>query len=80
MTLIELKRYLMQVQVASSTALCAYFKCDADLLRCMLSHWLRKGNVRCVKPSSQCGACTQCGMHQLEWYEWVGGVDSPVSG
>lgn len=72
MNLLEIKNYLMRVKVASLASLSAYFNCDSDVLRNMLSHWVRKGCVReCIKASA-CGTkCAQCKVPTIEIYEWV---------
>lgn len=72
MNLLEIKRYLMQVKMASLDTISAYFKCDADYLRQMLQHWVQKGCVRQCKKTSQCGVtCSQCQPQRIEIYEWV---------
>lgn len=72
MSLIEIKNYLMQVKIASMTKLTAHFNCDADVLRNMLGHWLRKGCVRrCVQPLACGKTCMKCERPALEIYEWV---------
>lgn len=73
MSLIEIKQYLMQVKMASLSSLCAYFNCEADLLRSMLTHWIRKGVVcRFTPESSACRSCMKCTPKTLEVYQWVG--------
>ena len=74
MTLSEIKAYLTQVKIASMTTLCAYFKCDAEQLRCMMMHWIRKGKVRTLSSASSCASCTSCVgcvKSSLEIYEWT---------
>jgi putative ferrous iron transport protein C len=72
MSLLEIKKYLMQVKIASLESIAAYFKCDADCLRQMLQHWVRKGCVRQCKKTSNCGVkCNQCKPYAIEIYEWV---------
>ncbi|MEO8402429.1 MAG: FeoC-like transcriptional regulator [Gammaproteobacteria bacterium] len=72
MNLIEIKNYLMRVRIASLSSLCVYFNCDSDLLRCMLSHWTKKGCVRKFAKSEACGgACVKCGPQMMEIYEWL---------
>lgn len=73
MNLLDIKQYLMQVKIASLSSLCAYFNCDSDRLRNMLTHWVRKGCVRqcatmlaCSKPCSM-----KCTSSKNEIYEWV---------
>lgn len=73
MSLLDIKNYLMQVKMASITTLCARFNCDSDVLRNMMSHWMRKGCIRRFIPSSGCGkTCGKCATPPtLEIYEWV---------
>jgi len=72
MSLLEIKRYLMQVKIASLTSLCTYFNCDADVLRGMLAHWVRKGCVRQGLKTPACGKkCGQCTIPLTEIYEWI---------
>lgn len=72
MGLLELKNYLMRVKLASLSSLSAYFNCEADLLRHMLEHWIRKGCVRKCLRTPACGTqCGQCSEFATEIYEWV---------
>jgi hypothetical protein len=72
MNLLEIKHYLMQVKMTSLANISAYFKCDAEVLRQMLSHWVRKGCVRQCKKTANCGVkCQQCSPQVIEIYEWV---------
>lgn len=73
MNLLEIKQYLTKVKIASLSNLCAYFGCESDLLRNMMMHWVRKGCIRQLEKSSNCGSCTQCDPTRLEIYEWVAG-------
>lgn len=68
MSLLEIKAYLTQVKIASLASLCAYFKCDSELCRNMMMHWVRKGCVRTAAKPASCGSCTKCGP---EIYEWI---------
>jgi putative ferrous iron transport protein C len=72
MNLLDIKKHLMQVKMASLAALSAYFKCETELLRRMLDHWVRKGQVRRFEQSMNCGGkCVQCGSCATEIYEWL---------
>lgn len=72
MSLLDIKRYLIQVKIASLASLCTYFNCEADLLRNMLAHWVKKGCVRQCKKTPNCGVkCGQCSPMLTEIYEWV---------
>jgi hypothetical protein len=72
MSLLDLKDYLRHVKIASLASLCTYFNGDAELLRQMLRHWIRKGKVRECKKTANCGVkCMQCDKLVTEIYEWV---------
>ncbi|EKD53755.1 MAG: hypothetical protein ACD_60C00157G0009 [uncultured bacterium] len=72
MNLVEIKHYLMQVKMTSLASISAYFKCDAELMRQMMSHWLRKGCVRKLSKTPACGgSCMKCAPSLVEIYEWV---------
>lgn len=72
MNLLEIKNYLTQVKMSSLATLSGYFKCEADLMRQMLEHWVRKGKVKKFNREMMCGGkCTQCGSCAMEIYEWV---------
>jgi putative ferrous iron transport protein C len=72
MSLLEIKRYLSTVKIASLANLCAYFQCESDYLRHMLGHWVQKGCVRQCKKTPNCGVkCGQCNPLVTEIYEWV---------
>ena len=72
MSLLEIRDYLAQARMASLATLCSYFKCEAELLRQMLEHWVRKGKVRKFNREMACGGkCTQCGSCATEIYEWM---------
>lgn len=72
MTLIEIKQYMMRVRVATLGSLCGMFQADADTVRCMLSHWMRKGKIRQCMKTPSCGSqCFKCPVSTTEMYEWV---------
>lgn len=72
MGLLEIKKYMMQVKVASLATLCAHFNCESDLLRSMLCHWIQKGCLRQGMKKPGCGkTCSQCALPEVEIYEWV---------
>ena len=72
MNLVELKKYLMAVKIASLTKICEHFHVDAGLLRNMLAHWLHKGCVRKFTQAPACGkTCMKCVPPLVEIYEWV---------
>ena len=72
MGLLDIKQHMMQVRIASLSSLCLLFKTDAETLRCMLSHWIRKGSIRQCVNKSACGTkCFKCPGASVELYEWV---------
>lgn len=72
MSLLEIKRYLMQVKICSLSSICAYFNADPDVLRQMLNHWVRKGCVRKCAKTAACGSsCAKCSPLITEIYEWL---------
>ncbi|MDX1901698.1 MAG: FeoC-like transcriptional regulator [Gammaproteobacteria bacterium] len=72
MSLLEIRDHLMQVKMASLSSLAVYFNRDADVLRGMLSHWVRCGRVRCFMKTAACGgACHKCPSATTEIYEWL---------
>jgi putative ferrous iron transport protein C len=75
MSLIDIKQHMMKVKMATLSSLCILFNRDADTLRFLLQHWMRKGCIKqCVK-NSDCGSrCFKCPSGSTEIYEWVDGV------
>lgn len=73
MSLIDIKNYMMQVKITTLGNLCRLFNADAEILRCMLSHWIRKGKIRKCMRKPECGStCGKCPTETTELYEWVG--------
>jgi len=72
MSLIAIKRHLMQVKVATLSSLCTLFNADPETVRCMLSHLVRKGCIRQGLKTPACGSkCFKCPSVSTELYEWV---------
>lgn len=72
MSLIEIKSYMVRVRMASLASLCAFFQTDPDTLRCLLAHWVRKGNIRQCQKTPACGSkCFKCPILSTEIYEWI---------
>ena len=72
MILTEIKKYLRQTQAVSLFELSHKFNTNTDVMRDMLSHWVRKGHVRCLRKTSACGSsCQKCSPAITEVYEWV---------
>jgi putative ferrous iron transport protein C len=73
MSLLEIKKYLMQVRITSLSSISVYFNAEPSLLRQMLSHWIHKGCVRQCQKTPSCGtSCGKCSPLVTEIYEWVG--------
>ena len=74
MSLLEIKQYMIRVKVATLGHLCNVFRGDPETLRCMLRHWIRKGNIRQCLKTPACGSkCFKCPAMDTEKYEWVDG-------
>ena len=73
MILSELKSYLAEHRRADLTDMSTRFATDAEAMRGMLDHWIRKGRVRRLPEGESCGkASCCCSEHTPEIYEWVG--------
>jgi hypothetical protein len=73
MSLIQVKRYLMQSKQATLTSLCMLFQAEPETMRCLLSHLMRKGCVQKCERKPACGSsCFKCPVANSESYEWVG--------
>lgn len=76
MNLIELKYHMQKVKIATLSNLSHTFNKEATVLRCMLSHWIRKGNIRLCTRKPACGSsCFKCPKATMEMYEWI---DNPL--
>ena len=72
MNLIELKKYMQQVKITTVQQLCVVFSIEAETLRFMLSHWIKKGKIRPCTRKPACGnTCFKCPAANAEMYEWV---------
>ena len=72
MSLIALKHYLVKTKFANLAGISHYFNSDPDVVRDMLSHWIRKGCVRQLPKNEMCGGrCIQCSPLMTEVYEWI---------
>lgn len=72
MILAELRDYLAARGRAPLSDMAARFDVDADALRAMLDHWVRKGRARrLAADAGKCGSCCSCGTTLPEVYEWV---------
>jgi putative ferrous iron transport protein C len=72
MSLLAVKQHLQQVKMASLGRIAEYFQSDAELMRQMLGHWIRKGCVKQFTKTPGCGKqCGQCSVAEYEIYEWI---------
>ena len=72
MSLVELKQYMMRVKVSNVFNISAHFGVSPEIVRDRLSHWIRKGRVRCTTKTTKCGTqCAKCSPYLREVYEWV---------
>lgn len=72
MSLLDIKKYLMQVRIVSMSGLVAYFNAKPEVLRDMLGHWMRKGCLRQCQKTPACGSsCFKCDPLMTEIYEWI---------
>lgn len=72
MSLLDIKQHMIKVRVASLGSLCAVFRQDADTMRCLLNHFLKKGCLRQCSKKPACGSqCFKCPVSATEMYEWV---------
>lgn len=75
MSLVDIKNHMMRVKITTLGSLCSLFNKDAETIRCMLSHWIRKGRVRQCQRQPECGSkCSKCPTAMTEMYEWVEAV------
>jgi hypothetical protein len=72
MVLAELRDFLQQRQRVALSELISHFAVDAEAMRGMLALWQRKGRLRKVSKTAQCGTqCCQCDTTLTEIYEWL---------
>ncbi len=74
MNLLAIKQHMTQVKMATLSSLCRLFNAEPDNMRCLLSHWMKKGNIRLCLKQPACGTqCVKCPSATTEIYEWVEG-------
>lgn len=70
--LLELKAYLSTRKIINLKELSAHFAKDPELMRQMLTHWIRKGKVCLVAKPNHCGSsCQMCQPEIAEIYQWL---------
>lgn len=72
MSLLAIKRHMRQVKMATLNHLCLIFNAEPDTMRCLISHWMQKGNIRQCTKKPACGTkCFKCPSAATELYEWI---------
>lgn len=72
MILLDIKCYLKERKRTNLWELSLHFQRDPEIMRDMLSHWLRKGVVVKMLNSTACGVkCIQCETSVSEVYLWA---------
>ena len=71
--LTEIKQYCAGRGVVSLHDLKVHFRVEADVMRRMLEHWIRKGRIRKHVPcGGGCGSrCGGCNPELSEFYQWL---------
>lgn len=72
MSLLAIKKHMMQVKMTTLSSLCTLFHADPEMIRCLLRHWIKKGKIRQCMKKPACGSqCFKCPATSVEIYEWV---------
>ena len=72
MTLSQLRGFLQSRGGASLLDVAKFFDVDAESMESVLTHWMRKGRVRCQGCTRACFGCRGCPMSALNaLYFWV---------
>jgi hypothetical protein len=72
MSLIAIKQHMTTVRMTTLASLCSLFGTSPETMRCLLSHWIKKGKIRQCQNQAACGTkCFKCPAAAAEWYEWV---------
>lgn len=72
MILIDVKNYLKQKSACNLQELSLYFQCEPEVMRHMLSHWVKKGVVVPQEKSESCGIkCVQCRPEVAQVYQYL---------
>ncbi len=70
--LVDIKAYLIERERASLQELAFHFRQKPDVMRDMMSYWVCKGKVCCIKDPPGCGStCFKCQPELAEEYCWV---------
>lgn len=69
MILLDIKHYFEEHKTANLQDLSLHFQRDPEIMRDMLSHWLRKGVIHKTPNPAGCGvSCVQCEVSIAETY------------
>ncbi|MCW8862003.1 MAG: FeoC-like transcriptional regulator [Rhodospirillales bacterium] len=71
MILSQIRDYMALRGRASIGDMANHFDADMDAVRGMLDIWMRKGRVRRIESTDECGGCSKCDPLKLEIYEWI---------
>ncbi|MBF0110756.1 MAG: FeoC-like transcriptional regulator [Magnetococcales bacterium] len=68
----QLKDFLRKQKRVPLMDLAHHFNKDPEVLRDMLSHWERKGQLRRIRDRAGCqSTCSGCGTGPTELCEWI---------
>ena len=73
MILSDIKKYLLTNKQITLGELCIHFDTEADAMRGMLEHWIKKGKVKkhAFEESCSNGCLKCCNRGAMEIYEWM---------
>ena len=70
--LLAIKHYLSVKKTAHLKELSLHFNQPPDVMRLMLQHWIRKGQIQAGPKPAGCGVqCHACKPEIAEVYEWL---------
>lgn len=71
LTLSTLKQYLQAKHAATLAEISLSFAEEASVVECMLMHFIKRGQVKCIRKTVHCGTtCHQCAFATTDVYEW----------
>lgn len=71
MILQEIKNYVRKREQVSLNDIALHFDLDADTVRGMLDFWVRKGRIKRLKQTSDCGGACSCSAKEArDIYRW----------
>jgi hypothetical protein len=70
--LVAIRDYIARRGLVSLQELSMHFQVEAEAMREMLAHWLRKGKLQRHAAGSACGGCSgSCNSAVTEFYRWT---------